>query len=140
MSVPAGQRSRSKLEVQVACEELVAHTVKIVANGKHFKPENAKLHDRILDAAIAMGQDVWEANGIRVKTAADYAERRRLQDRAIREANSLLYLMTVSRRIDRLRTGKYHHWAELARKARDLVRAWRDSDARRFGRQFREEG
>lgn len=140
MSVPKGQRSKSKLEVQVACEELVTHTVRIIGNPKHFKPENAKLHERILDTAIGVGQDAWEANGIYVKTAEDYRARRMLQERAVRGANTLLYLMTVSRKLDHLRTGKYHHWVELARRARDLARAWRDSDARRYGRLVREDG
>lgn len=140
MSVPKGQRSKSKLEVQVACEELVRHTVVIMANDKHFKAQNAKLHERILDAAIGIGQDAWEANGIYVHTAEDYRERHRLQESAIRKANLLLYLMTVSRRLDHLRSGKYHHWVELATKARDMARAWRDSDARRYGHLIREEG
>jgi hypothetical protein len=140
VSVPKGQRSGSKLDTQVACEELIEHTVKIIANERHFKPENAKLHERIIDTALRIGQGVWEANGIRVRTADDFRERHALQERAIRDANALLYLMTVSARLDHLRKGKYHHWAELARKARDMTRAWRDSDARRYGHLIREEG
>ena len=109
----------------MVCEQLVSHTVLILANERHFKPEFAKLHERILDVAICMGQEVWEANGIRVKCADDYRERHRLQNAAIRHANTLLYLMTVSKKLDRLRKGKYHHWAELACKARDMAQSWR---------------
>ena len=140
VSVPKGQRNTSKLEVQVVCEQLVSHTVLILANERHFKPEFAKLHERILDVAICVGQEVWEANGIRVKCADDYRERHRLQNAAIRHANTLLYLMTVSKKLDRLRKGKYHHWAELARKARDMAQSWMDSDASRYGHLIREEG
>lgn len=89
MSVPKGQRSKSKLEVQVACEELVTHTVRIIGNPKHFKPENAKLHERILDTAIGVGQDAWEANGIYVKTAEDYRMRRKVRRLMKREQGGL---------------------------------------------------
>ena len=140
MSVPKGQRSASKLDAQVACEELVRHTVHIMSSRRNFDEKYDDFHGRILDTAISIGQDVWEANGIRVNGPGDYVERRRLQDRAIREANTLLYLMTISRRLDHLKSGKYRHWAELARKARDLATAWRDSDAHRYGHLIREEG
>jgi hypothetical protein len=134
MSVPKGQRNESRLAVQVKCEELVRHTVHIMA-GKAFDPRYAELHARILDAAIGAGQDVWEANGIYVgDNPRRWIERRDLQERACRELDTLLYLMTISRRLDHLRSGKYRYWACLAREARDMARKWRDSDARRYRR------
>lgn len=134
MSVPKGLRQESKLEVQVRVEELVRHTVHIMANARTFDPRYATFHDRILDVAIGIGQDVWEANGIYVANdPRRYAERRRLQERACRRLDTLLYLMTICRKLDHLRTKKYQHWADLARDARDMARKWRDSDARRYG-------
>ena len=134
MSVPKGQRNESRLAVQVKCEELVRHTVHIMA-GKAFDQRYAELHARILDAAIGAGQDVWEANGIYVgDNPRRWIERRDLQERACRELDTLLYLMTISRRLDHLRSGKYRYWACLAREARDMARKWRDSDARRYRR------
>lgn len=38
MSVPVGQRTENTLEVLVRADELVAHTVKIMANEKVFDP------------------------------------------------------------------------------------------------------
>ena len=141
MAVRKAERNESKLEAQVRVEELVAHTVHIVSNPKVFDPKYADLHARIVDCAIGVGCDMWEANGIRVgKDPGLYAERRRLQDRAVRKLTVLLYLMTVARRLDHLRSGKYRHWVELARSAKDMAVKWRDSDARRYGHLVREAG
>lgn len=52
MSVPVGQRTENTLEVLVRADELVAHTVKIMANEKVFDPKYSALADRTLDTAL----------------------------------------------------------------------------------------
>lgn len=141
MSVRVSERRESKLEAQLKAEKLVAHTVHIVSNPKVFDTKYAGFHDRIVDTAVGIGSDMWEANGIFVgNDPAKYRLRRELQDRAIRQANVLLYLMTIARRLNHLRRGKYEHWVSLATSTRDMARAWRDSDARRYGHLIQEAG
>lgn len=140
MSVPVAQRNESKLEVQVKCEELVSHTIHITSNPNVFDPKYQAFINRLVDCALSVGQDVWDANGIRVKDASDYAERRRLQERAIRGTNVLLYLMTIAKKLFHLRGNKYRAWVEKARCAKAYVRKWRDSDARRYGHLVRDAG
>ena len=140
MSVPAAQRNESKLEVQVRCEELVSHTIHITSNPRVFDPKYQAFINRVVDCAIGIGQDVWETNGIRVSSASDYRERKALQDRAIRQVNVLLYLMTIAKKLFHLRGSKYRAWVEKARAAKALARRWRDADAHRYGHLIRDAG
>ncbi len=135
MSVPVPQRNESRLEVQVRIEDLIIHTLAITANEKIFDPKYKTLTDRVIDCAVGIGQDAWEANGIRVRNDdKSWPVRYGLQNRAIRQLDVLLYLMTLCRRAFHLRTKKYEHWVALARDARAMARKWRDSDVRRYGR------
>ncbi|MBR3326049.1 MAG: hypothetical protein IKG22_01830 [Atopobiaceae bacterium] len=118
MSVPVGMRGESKLEAQVKCEELVSHTVHITSNPNVFDPKYQAFINRVVDCAISIGQDVWEANGIKVSCAADYTIRHRLQERAVRSIDVLLYLMTIARKLFHLRGSKYRAWVEKARAAK----------------------
>ena len=133
-------RGESKLEAQVKCEELVSHTVHITSNPNVFDPKYQAFINRVVDCAISIGQDVWEANGIKVSCAADYTIRRRLQERAVRSIDVLLYLMTIARKLFHLRGSKYRAWVEKARAAKAFARKWRDSDARRYGHLIQDAG
>ena len=106
MSVPVPLRSESKLEAQVRTEEMVCHTIRIMANPKVFDPTYHALADRVLDCAISIGQDMWEANGIRVTDGQTWEERRALQRRACRHFDVLLYLITLCRKVYHLRARK----------------------------------
>ncbi len=135
MSVPAPLRKENKLEAQLRAEELIVHTLRITSNPKVFDPTYGALTNKVIDCAIGIGQDMWEANGIRVREGDDsWPTRKALQRRAIRQIDVLLYLMTICRRAFHLRTSKYEHWAQLARDTRAIARKWADSDARRYGR------
>lgn len=134
MSVRVRDRKPSMLDAQVKMEELVKHTIHIVSNQNVFDPQYEKFHGLIVETALVAGCDMWEANGIRVRGAEDYALRRSLQDEAIRKLNVLLYLMTIARKLDHLRRKKYEHWVGLATSTRDMARKWRDSDAKRHSR------
>mgnify|MGYP002869566058 FL=1 len=140
MSVPKYMRNESKLEVQVKCEELTSHTIHITSNPNVFDPKYQAFINRVVDTAISIGQDVWDANGIRVADADGYRERRRLQERAVREVNVLLYLMTIAKKLFHLRGNKYRAWVEKADAAKAFIRKWRDSDARRYGHLVQDAG
>lgn len=134
MSVPVCQRSESKLEVQLRVEDLIIHTLRITSNPNVFDPTYSALTNRVIDCAVGIGQDIWEANGIKVRAGdKSWPTRHGLQNRAIRQMDVLLYLMTLCRRTFHLRSKKYEYWAALARDARALARKWRDSDAKRYG-------
>lgn len=134
MAVPSGQRSESKLEAQVVVDELVKHTIHIMSNEKVFDPKYGMLSDRVIDCVIGIGQDMWEANLIRVNNSPrKWAYRKGLQDRAIRGFATLLYLIRLCRHTYHLRKGKYEHWVQMARDAKNCARAWRESDVRRYG-------
>ncbi len=134
MAVRVGERSKSRLDAQMRCEELVRHTVHICSNERVFDHKYAAFTARIVDTAITVGLDMWKANGIKVGDSADrWRTRHALQEDACMQLDALLYLMGVARRLYHLRSGKYEHWARLAIETRDLARKWRDSDARRYG-------
>lgn len=138
MSVRKNERGESRLAVHEKTNRLIKHTVEIMGNPKVFDPAHAKLHERVLDALLRAGECMWEANGIFVGKGEGaeerYRRRRALQDEAIGKLNLLLYLITTERTVDKLRWRKYAHWSKLATECRDMARAWRDSDAQRYGR------
>ena len=135
MSVPVGERSESKLVAHEKTEDMIVHTIKILANEKVFDPNLHALADRVIDLAVSIGQDMWEANGIRVgDDPRRWEVRRHLQERACRHFDVLLYLMGLCRKAYRLRSRKYYAWVNKVREARDLTRKWRDADVRRYGR------
>ena len=138
-----------KLDAQTKAEKLVAHTVHIVSNEKVFDPRYEAINNRIVDCAIGIGADIWEANGIRVtgngisaaESARRYRARKDLQDQAIREIRTMLYLMGIAKRLNKkLRTRKFEYWVKLARETKDLASSWRDSDAHRYGHLIRDAG
>jgi len=135
MTVRVAERSASKLDAQVKAEELIVHTLRIASNPNVFDPAYKALTDRVIDCAVGIGQDMWEANNIRVAQGdRSWPTRYALQRRALRQYNVLLYLMTLCRRAFHLRSKKYEHWAQLAHDAKVLTQKWRDSDVRRYGR------
>lgn len=132
MSVPVSQRGDGKLEAFTMATELIRYTLQITSNEKVFLPKYRSTTSRLEDAALAIGQSIWEANCIYVKTAEDKAERHRLQKEAIRKCDVLLYLITVSKSVYHLSGKRVSHWSGLVRRVKELVRAWRDSDAKRL--------
>lgn len=161
MTVPASKRTASKMDVHMALDDLVSHTLTKVANARKFgvcatnevapagdgamtvvtrvSPGHLALGRRIEDAAVAAGELAWRANDVRVADAASYAERRRMQDQAVREVDALLYLVRLTRKHCGLTGREVKAWSDKATRARDLLRKWRDSDARRYGH-LRESG
>ena len=135
MSVPENSRSKSKLEVCVKAHDLCCYTLQITSNDKIFKPEfQRSLTDRIVAVAIGIHTDCWNANNIFVKTDEDYAERRRLQDAAARNCNILLSLIDIAKTLFHLTSKRVYFWGKCTVETRNLIRAWRESDARRYAR------
>jgi len=132
MSVAAPLRSASPLNAQTKTEELVVHTIRIASNPNVFDPAFSTLTNRVVDGVIGIGQGIWEANGIMVDSPRKWKVRRGLQERACRHFDTLLYQIGICKRMFHLRRGKYENWVRMTTEARDLVRAWRDSDRKRY--------
>lgn len=139
MSVPVNQRGHGKLEVCVSAHDLCCYTLQITENPKHF-PEKYRdaLTNRIVDTAISIHTLCWSANNILLKKgerdlAERLMERSRLQDEAAIECNNLLSLIDVAKKLFHLSTKRCVYWGEKAVNTRNLIRAWRASDYKRFG-------
>lgn len=135
MSVPENSRTKSKLEVCVKAHDLCCYTLQITANDKIFKPEfQRSLTDRIVAVAIGIHTDCWNANNIFVKADEDYTERRRLQDEAARKCNILLSLIDIAKTLFHLASKRVYFWGKSTVEVRNLIRAWRESDAKRYAK------
>lgn len=134
MSVPENSRTKSKLEVCVKAHDLCCYTLQITSNDKVFTPQfQRSLTDRIVAAAIGIHTDCWNANNIYVKTEDDVRERRRLQEEAARKCNVLLSLIDIAKPLFHLASKRVYYWGKKTVETRNLIRAWRESDAKRYG-------
>ena len=133
MSVPKSQRGKSKLEVFEKATDLIVYTLRITSNKKVFDTHQAVVTNKIVDLALSVGQDIWDANGIRVNDDVERFERRhRLQEDAIRECDVLLYYITIAKRVFHLSGKRVEYWGGLVREVKVLIRSWRDSDAKKY--------
>lgn len=137
MSTPEGLRGAGKLEVIIKARDLADYTIKIAANPKIFLPEHkSAVTDYITKTALAIYMDAWTANNIMVKSADDenFRERRRLQEVAARNCNNLLALMQLAQKVFHLKTQRIKYWGQKTIDVRNLLRAWKESDYKRYHR------
>lgn len=133
MSVPEGQRSHSKLEVIVMARSLAAYTIKITKNQNVFQPEyNNGITNDIIHTAKEIYLRCWTANNIYVTEKEDWHERCSLQESAARECNNLLALMQLAQEVFHLKTKRIKYWGEKTIAVRNKIRAWNDSDRKRY--------
>lgn len=135
MSVPKRLRKKSRLEVFADACDLVEYVLKITANEKVFKPEQADVTAKVKGAALDIARLIWCANDIKVRNdAALYAERRRLQDMAMTACRELLFLIDLCWDVMHLSERRAVYWIGKTVDLRDKISSWRASDARRYGR------
>lgn len=133
MSVPAPLRNKTPLEAQIKVDEMVGHTIHIMANEKVFDPTYHVFGDHILDTAINISKDVWEANEIRVrKNPNRWQKRSDLQQRALDGFERLYTLMRIAKTLYHLRSKKYSAWVYKVSDAEEETKKWVKSDRRRF--------
>ncbi len=138
MSVPVNQRSHGKLEACVKAKELCCYTVKITSNKKIFVAEYQEaLTNRIIDCALNIHLFSWGANNILVNSVEDMRERLLLQEKAALECNQLLALMEVAKSVFHLSSKRIEYWAGRAIETRTLIKAWRESDRKRYSAKFK---
>ena len=133
MSVPVNQRSQSKLEACVKAHDLCVYTLQITANDKIFKAEyRAALTDKIIATALNIHTLAWSANNVIVKGPEDLKGRNRLQDEAVIQCNVLLSLIEIAKSLFHLSTKRVIYWSAKAIETRNLIKAWKESDKKRF--------
>lgn len=138
MSVPVNQRTHGKLEVCVKAHDLCCYTLQITANKKNFTQEfQESLTNRIVEAAIDIHTLCWSANNILVNSVDDLRERTMYQEKAAIRCNILLSLIDVAKRIFHLSTKRVTYWAGKTIEMRNLIRAWRESDLKRYSAKFK---
>ena len=132
--VNASDRGHGKLEALVKAKRLASYTIKITCNQKTFPVQyyNAITY-KIIAIATQIFMDAWEANGIRVEDDEDkHKERHALQDKAIRGCNNLLPLIQIAQEVFHLRLRRIEHWGRLILETRSILKAWQESDDKRF--------
>lgn len=133
MGVPVNQRKENQLEVIVKTRELAMHTLRITQNPEKFPPEYwVSLTSDLVSAAKSIYVDCWTANNIRVLSKAHLEKRADLQTRAIINCNNLLALMELAHKLFHFETKKLKYWGKLTTECRTLIRAWRESDRKRY--------
>lgn len=138
MSVVQEKRRKGKLEVCVKTLELASYTIQVTTNEKIFNP---KFRAAITDDLISYAKDIylicWTANNIRITDDEEtYKERRRLQDKAILKCNAFLGLLDIAKKVFHLDTKRVTYWGKKIVECRTLIRAWRDSDKKRYGERY----
>ena len=138
MSVPVNQRTHGKLEVCVKAHDLCCYTLQITANKKNFTQEfQESLTNRIVEAAIDIHTLCWSANNILVNSVDDLRERTMYQEKAAIRCNILLSLIDVAKQIFHLSTKRVTYWTGKTIETRNLIRAWRESDLKRYSAKFK---
>lgn len=133
MSVPVNKRSHGKLEACVKAHGLCCYTLQITANSNVFLPKYQEaLTNRIIETAINIHTLCWSANNVLVNSTEDLAERNHFQEQAAIQCNVLLSLIEIAKKIFHLSTKRVTYWSGLAIDTRNLVRAWRLSDIKRY--------
>lgn len=133
MSVPESQRGKGKFDVIINALYLAQYTITITKNKNIFLPEyQSALTDDLIRSAKDIYINAWKANNIRVTSQEDWKERKHLQELSILECNSLLAMIQLAKKIFHLKSKRIKHWGELTIKARDGIRAWKDSDTKRY--------
>lgn len=140
MSVPVNERSHGKLEAYTKAYELAVHTLRITKNKKIFTVEfQEELTDRIIEAALDIYLLVGSANDMQVRTKDDernYKERLAMQRKALKRCGELNKLIILAKPIFHLTSKRVKYWAGLTQDTRSLIKAWSDSDKKRFSPLF----
>ncbi len=126
------------LDAIVHSGKLLKHTRDIIKNEKVFDPKRDfqnRLLLKIYDTALDINSKAYTANELRTDTNPRIAaERLALQAFAIASCESLLGLIADAKVAFGIDTRKFWHWARMAKDTLARLRAWHESDRRRYGK------
>ena len=131
------------------CMALALYTLNITKNDKTFslyetikndagevRKTASKVREAMLLDIVRHATDIYKhaflANEIRVNTARDWARREDYQRSAIEGCNLLLVSIAMAKITFHLRSQRVIYWTDMAVKTRAMLRAWRESDKKRY--------
>ena len=133
MSVPAWKRKPNDLNVAIAAENLLNHTMQKMrgAKGRSYFTKSTTFTKRIplLKATTAVLHNIMAANEFQIDDDLEYKMRRKKQLKALAAVSDVVrYLTTFNddRKIDGL-----EHWIGLVDDVLRLLKAWIKSDKER---------
>lgn len=133
MTVVKSRRGESEMEVITKARELAKYTIQICNNETNFpKRHRWFTNNRLADVALDVCGHVYEANGTFVKIHGDYEIRRANQVEALNKIERLLLNMTIAYELFHVDGKRIDHWTGIVIEVQRLVRAWRDSDYKRY--------
>lgn len=141
MATPKHERNEKNdkttqtLDALVKAQELALYTIRICSNKRTFDPQ---FNNFMTQDVVNTAKDVYllatQANNIMVQGDADrWRLRRSYQERAVAACNRLLGLIDLSKRLFNIRGRRIAFWSQLTVDARSLLRAWMESDRKRYG-------
>lgn len=140
MSVPVNERSQGKLEACTKAFDLATYTLRITKNKKVFTVEYQEaLTDKIISLALDIYLLTATANEQQVRTSADlqnYIARRTMQEEAHHKCGQLSKLILLAKPIFHLSSKRIKYWTGLTKDTKILIKAWHDSDKKRFAPLF----
>lgn len=138
MSVPVNQRGHGKLEACTKARELAVYTLQITKNKKVFAEEyQDAVTDKIIGSALEIHMLAWSANNVLVNSEEDLHTRTMLQEQACIQCNVLLSLIDLAKPLFHLDTRRVMYWGQKVVDVRNLIRAWRTSDIKRYAPKYK---
>lgn len=135
MSVPTGKRTEGKLEVAMRAKDLAVYTLHITDNDKNFPCiMNDGFVSEIRGLSTRIFSKVWSANNIVVTDSETFKRRSELQREACVDCNALLPLIEIACKLYHQPTKRLKYWTSKVVTVRNLIRAWRESDIKRYSK------
>ena len=136
MAVNESERGQGKFDVLIKANELAVYTIRITKNPKVFLPEyQTALTNDIIHTAKEIFTKAWTANNIRVNDELyNWLQRKRLQQEAARECNTLLALIQIAKPLYHLSSKRVKYWAQKTRDVRQALRDRNAGDTKRYGK------
>lgn len=133
MSVPKSKRSDGQLTVFVKASNLASYTMEICSNEKNF-PKHYRwcLTSKIVDAAVAICENLTLANAVFVQDKSDYLLRKEYQNKALASTYSLLTIMDIAYRRLKIDNDRIEFWTGLVIEVQNYIRSWKKSDGERY--------
>ena len=117
----------------MAAHELAVYTIKICCNPKVFTLEyQTALTNDIVDTAKNIAKLTMRANNVLVKSTQLAQLRLRYQHEAANCCNDLLVLIQLAKPVFHLAGKRVKYWGGLVLRARELIRAWQDANAKDY--------
>ena len=137
MSVPVNKRTENKLQALADTLTMTAYTLQMCENEKIFpKKSRWTLCNRIIDECYKAIVNIKVSNKYDMKDAEMAKKRIMLQHTVLMNFEALWALMTIAFETYSIPNDKKEIWSGLMLTAEDKVKAWRNSDIRRFKDQF----